>query len=158
MKEEFLFYFGPESEFSHWFKCEFVIQGIRFRCAEQYIMFQKAMLFGDMEIKNRILRSANPSRHRYLGKRVNDFNKERWHRNCRQFAFDANSSKFSQNPPLLESLLRTAGKSLAEASPYDKIWGIGLSIQNPKIYDRAQWRGRNWAGEALEAVRAKLLK
>jgi ribA/ribD-fused uncharacterized protein len=119
-------------------------------------MYQKAMLFNDFEAANKILRSASPARHRQLGKQVAGFTKQSWQQKCRQFAFDGNYHKFTQNPELLKRLLQTTGKSMAEASPYDRIWGIGLSLSNPKINDRLQWRGKNWAGEALELVRAKL--
>lgn len=156
MESGFIFYFGPESEYSHWFACSFTIDGQRFCCVEQYLMYHKAMLFHDSEIGKRILRSADPRRHRYLGRQVAGFNKELWHQHCKRFAFDANDAKFAQNPVLAENLLQTIGKCFAEASPYDRLWGIGLSLKNPGIYHRAQWRGRNWAGEVLEAVRDRM--
>jgi ribA/ribD-fused uncharacterized protein len=156
VKEEFIFYFGQESVFSHWFKCSFSINSQDFCCAEQYIMYRKAVLFNDVEIAKKILNSSNPARHRYLGKQVGGFDKRLWQQHCKQFAFDGNLSKFAQSSVLTNILLQTTGKSFAEASPYDRIWGIGLSMKNPKIYDRSQWRGRNWAGEVLQSVRAKL--
>ena len=116
------------------------------------------MLFEDAEIAGKILNSSNPARHHYLGKEVAGFNKQVWQQKCKRFAFDGNLAKFSQNSSLKENLLKTKGKSFAEASPYDRIWGIGLSLSNPKIYDRSKWRGRNWAGEVLESVRAELLQ
>ena len=115
------------------------------------------MLFKDVEIAKKILNSSDPARHRHLGKQVAGFNKELWQQHCRHFAFDGNLGKFTQNSILMKSLFQSIGKSFAEASPYDQIWGIGLSIKNPKIYDRLQWRGRNWAGEVLQSVRGKLL-
>jgi len=119
-------------------------------------MYQKAVLFNDVDIAKKILISADPARHRHLGKQVAGFNKQLWQQKCRQFAFDGNYGKFTQDPTLKEALLQTAGKSLAEASPYDRVWGIGLSISNPKICDRSLWRGKNWAGEVLESVRVTI--
>jgi ribA/ribD-fused uncharacterized protein len=98
------------------------------------------------------------NRHRYLGKHVSGFIKSGWRNKCRQYAYEANLAKFSQNKELMKALIETRGNSLAEASPYDRIWGIGLSLSNPKIYDRLQWRGKNLAGEVLESVRTELLK
>jgi hypothetical protein len=121
-------------------------------------MYRKAMLFGDGEIAKRILNSSDPSRHRYLGKRVPRFDKTRWHEHCRSYAYEGEYAKYSQDPLLRELLLHTAGKGLAEASPYDRIWGIGLSMSNPRIHDRKNWRGRNYAGEVLESVRRDLLR
>jgi len=157
LREDFIFYFGEESVFSHWFKCSFSINNQSFCCVEQYLMYQKARLFNDAEIAKRILNSSNPARHHHLGKKVAGFNKQSWQQKCRQFAFDGNYGKFTQNSILLETLLQTEGKNFAEASPYDRLWGIGLSMKNPKIYDRSQWRGRNWAGEVLQSVRDKFL-
>lgn len=158
MNEEFIFYFGEQFVYSHWFKCDFKIDNLNFCCVEQYIMHQKAILFNDDEIAKRILNSSDPARHKHLGKRVSGFNKEIWHRYCKQFSFKGNIAKFSQQDELRKVLIQSVGKSFAEASPYDRIWGIGLSMSNPKIYDRLQWRGRNWAGEVLESVRTELLK
>jgi ribA/ribD-fused uncharacterized protein len=121
-------------------------------------MLQKAVLFGDKEIAALIKNSSSPARHRLLGKKVKGFDKKIWHGHCKEFAFDGNLAKFTQNQILCENLIHTGSKSLAEASPYDRIWGIGLSMSNPKIYSRTQWRGKNWAGEGLEAIRAVLLK
>ena len=155
-KEEFIFYFGPDSMFSHWYKCGFIADQITFCCAEQYIMYKKAMLFSDRNIAGKILNSSDPKRHRYLGKQVKNFDKSTWQKVCKKFAYEGNFAKFSQNAELLNELKKTKGKNLAEASPYDRNWGIGLSMQNRKIYDRKNWRGKNWAGEVLEMVREKL--
>jgi len=156
LKEEFIFYFGAESIFSHWFKSNFFIRDKIFCCVGQYLMYQKAFLFNDQTIAEKILRSSDPRRHRRLGREVTRFKKELWHCRCKEFAFTAEHARFSQNPHLIKALLETQGKTLAEASPYDRNWGIGLSMGNPKIHDRSQWRGKNWAGEVLESVRDKL--
>src|SRR5215471_17979641 len=156
MQEQFIFYFGADSVFSHWYKCRFIIDEQIFCCAEQYIMYKKALLFNDAATANKILRSSDPKRHRYLGKQVKGFNKMLWQQSCRQYAFEANLAKFAQNENLRRALSDTQGKTLAEASPYDRNWGIGLSISNPKNQDRRNWRGKNWAGEVLELVRKNI--
>ena len=158
MIEQFLFYFGQDSPFSHWFKCKFTIDQQEFCCVEQYLMYKKALLFKDAEAAKKILRSSDPKRHRYIGKQVAGFDKLIWQRECKKYAFEANLAKFTQNISLMKMLKDTEGKSLAEASPYDRNWGIGLSVQNPKIYDRKKWRGKNWAGEVLEEVRSSIVK
>jgi ribA/ribD-fused uncharacterized protein len=157
MQEQFTFYFGFESVFSHWFKSDFIIDNQVYCCAEQYIMYKKALLFNDLTVANKILKSSDPKRHRYLGKQVRGFIKSVWQNECRQYAYEANLAKFGQNKELMIALLETRGKSLAEASPYDRFWGIGLSMSNPKIYERTKWRGKNLSGEVLESVRAELL-
>ena len=66
--------------------------------------------------------------------------------------------QFRQNEPLKKKLLETAGQTLVEASPTDKIWGIGLSQDDPRASDRSKWRGTNWLGEILTEVREEILK
>jgi hypothetical protein len=158
MQEEFIFYFGPDSPFSHWYRCRFSVDGTSYCCVDQYLMYRKAVMFHDAEIAGTILNSSDPGRHRSLGKKVRGFQKNAWQEVCRRYAYEANYAKFTQNEGLKTALLGTLGKGLAEASPYDRNWGIGLSLANSRNRDRRNWRGRNWAGEVLESVRTALLE
>src|SRR5436190_1087834 len=108
MTGDSLFYFGPGSVFSHWYICEFEIGKQKFCCVEQYLMYQKAILFHDAEIAGKIMNSSSPVRHRYLGKQVSGFNKKLWHEHCRQYAFEGNFAKFSQNPLLNAAILESS--------------------------------------------------
>jgi ribA/ribD-fused uncharacterized protein len=156
MQEQFIFYFSAESIFSHWYKCSFQIERQNFYCIDQYLMYKKALLFNDAEIANKILNSSDPKRHRYLGRDVKDFNKPVWQKHCMQFAYDANYANFIQNKNLKIALSETLGKPLAEASPYDRNWGIGVSMSNPMNQNRKNWRGKNWGGKVLESVRKNI--
>ena len=156
MQEQFIFYFGAESIFSHWYKCSFIIDNQIYCCIDQYLVYKKALLFNDSEIAHKVFNSSDPKRHRYLGRDVKYFNKSVWQNHCKQFAYDANLAKFSQNKNLKITLSKTLGNSLAEASPYDRNWGIGLSMSNPMNQDRKNWRGKNWAGEVLESARKNI--
>jgi ribA/ribD-fused uncharacterized protein len=153
MNGTFILYFGPQSVFSHWYKSEFSIDKRKFCCVEQYIMYNKAMLFGDNETANKILRSTNPVRHRYLGRRVKGFDKATWRGYCLRFAVEANLAKFEQDDNLKKILLKTGTWHFAEASPYDRNWGIGLSLSNQKIHDQRNWRGKNLCGIALDKAK-----
>ena len=158
MIEEYIFYFGPESVFSHWYKSPFLLEGKTFCCVEQYIMYKKAILFKDEEMANSIVRSKDPRRQRRLGRQVRDFDRKIWQGHCLHYAIEANMAKFSQNDFLLKLLLETGFRSFAEASPYDRNWGIGLSASNEANRDPGKWRGRNMAGIALESARKKILE
>lgn len=142
--------------FSQWYPSRFSIEGIEYGCCEQYMMAQKALLFDDLESHKMIMCSQSPDVQKELGRRVKGFDKEKWEAVCRQIVFDANMAKFSQNPEMREELMYTDNLEIVEASPYDKIWGIGLHETDPKALDKSQWEGTNWLGEAIMSVREKL--
>ena len=142
--------------FSQWYPSKFVIEGVEYNCCEQYMMAQKALLFNDLESHKMIMYSKSPDEQKGFGRRVKGFDKEKWEAICRQVVFDANIAKFSQNPKMLEELMDTKDLEIVEASPYDRIWGIGLHETDPKALDKSQWQGTNWLGEEIMSVREKL--
>jgi hypothetical protein len=156
-QRRFTFFWQQESPFSQWHPVEFVVKGQRFVCAEQYMMYGKAVLFGDLQVAQRILASASPKTHKALGREVSGFDESRWVRERERIVYEGNHAKFTQNPKLLELLLATAGTELVEASPTDRIWGVGLSEEDPRIQDPAQWRGQNLLGKVLTRLREDLL-
>ena len=141
---------------SQWYPCEFEAEGTKYTSAEQYMMAEKARLFGDEEIRAQILKTSDPAICKKLGRKVRNFNQERWNKNRENIARKGNFYKFSQNAKLREFLLSTGDKILAEASPRDRIWGIGMGKNNPDALDPAKWRGRNLLGFAIMAVRKKI--
>src|SRR5262249_43253038 len=141
---------------SQWFDASFTIDGIEYTCAEQYMMAEKARLFEDEETCRMILASTSPREHKVLGRRVRGYAEAGWQAVCREVVYRGNLAKFSQSPHLYDLLMETGEKTLAEASPTDVIWGIGLATDDPRAVDRAAWRGTNWLGEALMRVRAEL--
>jgi ribA/ribD-fused uncharacterized protein len=149
-----LFWHGP---FSQWHPSAFVVGGLRFTHAEQFMMYAKAMLFGDRETADRILTATTPKEQKTLGRNVRGFDEAVWVLFREGVVFTGSYAKFSQNPELRETLLATRGTTLVEASPYDRVWGIGLAEDDPRAQDRAQWRGLNLLGEALTRVREILL-
>jgi len=153
--EKFTFFWnGP---FSQWEPCEFEIDGITYNCAEQYMMAEKARLFGDEDTLSRIMEAEHPREQKKLGRLVKGFNSDRWNARAREVVYEGNYAKFTQNPELLEKLLATKGTTLVEASPYDCIWGIGLRETDKNAKDRSKWRGTNWLGETLTGLREDLI-
>lgn len=159
--EEFEFFWnGPLSQ---WEESYFTLDGIEYNCAEQYMMAAKARLFEDESILEDIMDSEEPARQKKLGRLVEDFDKGVWEEDqdngrprCWNIVWRGNMAKFSQNRHLLKRLLRTDPAVLVEASPFDRIWGIGLAKDNPRARNRENWEGRNWLGEVLTSVRAFL--
>lgn len=156
MSTKFTFFFTEASPFSQWHRCSFTVGADRFGCAEQYMMHGKALLFGDVEIAAKILAVAHPRDHKALGRNVKNFDDAVWKREREAIVLAGNRAKFTQNPELLELLLATAGTTLVEASPRDRIWGIGLSASDPRAHDPAQWRGQNLLGAILTRLRDEL--
>jgi ribA/ribD-fused uncharacterized protein len=154
---EFTFFFTEASPFSQWFRCTFVVDEKTFNCAEQYMMHGKAMLFRDDEIAAEIMAADHPRTHKALGRKVRNFDGAVWERERLRIVKDGNRAKFTQNPALLEQLLATKGTTLVEASPFDRIWGIGLGAENPKAKDPKQWKGKNLLGYVLTELRDELL-
>lgn len=153
-KSEFhLFYGGP---FSQWLACTFTVDGIEYNCAEQYMMAQKARLFGDDDILRRVMEATDPSVQKALGKKVVGFDKRVWEAVARDVVMRASLAKFTSSPRLLRNLLNTRGQILVEASPTDVIWGIGLADWDPDALDPAKWRGSNWLGQVLTDLRHHL--
>lgn len=141
---------------SQWYPCEFEAEGTKYTSAEQYMMAEKARLFGDEEIRAQILKTSDPAICKKLGRKVRNFNQEKWNKNRENIARKGNFYKFSQNAKLREFLLSTGDKILVEASPRDRIWGIGMGKSNPDALDPAKWRGRNLLGFAITSVRKKI--
>ena len=156
MEEKFTFFWsGP---FSQWHKSNFTVDGVLYNCAEQYMMASKARLFNDEQTLALIMKEKSPKEQKRLGRIVKGFNKEEWEVVARNFVYRGNVAKFSQNPSLLAELYNTQGTTLVEASPYDSVWGIALSEEDPRCKDRKTWLGKNWLGETITKVRNDLLK
>jgi len=153
--EKFTFFWsGP---FSQWHPSPFEIDGVRYGCAEQYMMAEKARFFGDEMTEERIMGTTNPKAQKSFGRQVRGFQQDKWEAVARDIVKRGSRAKFDQNPGIKETLLATAGTTLVEASPYDRIWGIGLSGSDLRALDRKQWLGTNWLGEILTMVRDGML-
>lgn len=154
MTEEFHFFWkGPLSQ---WFKRNFIVDGVKYNCAEQYMMACKALLFKDDIALKKIMEATNPYDQKAYGRNVEFFEVSTWEIEAREYVFKGNYAKFTQNEDLKGILLSTGNKTLVEASPYDKIWGIGVTEDDARALDRSKWPGRNWLGEVLTNVRNKI--
>ena len=158
VKGGFTFFWRPDSPFSQWYPCQFVVDGARFGCAEQFMMHGKAVLFGDGEIAAEILAATDPRTHKALGRKVRGFDDHAWKKAREGIVYAGNHAKFTQHDELRAALLATAGTELVEASPMDRIWGIGLSSSSPLATDRSKWRGLNLLGRILTRLRDDLAR
>lgn len=146
-----------KSCFSQWFPAQFNVEGIEYFTAEHYMMAQKAKLFNDKEIFAQILQVKHPNEAKQLGRKVRNYDEQIWREKRFDIVVQANFAKFSQYPELKKFLLATKDRILVEASPVDKIWGVGMAQDHPHIQDPSLWQGLNLLGFALIHVRELLL-
>lgn len=144
---------------SNWFKCHFTVDGNEFFNSEQYFMWIKAKTFGDEAAAEKVLvEGKNPKMAKLIGRMVRNYDDKVWNEKRYQVMVEANMHKFSQNEELKALLLNEEwrDKGFVEASPKDRIWGVGLSENDPLIDDEKNWKGQNLLGKALDEVREKL--
>src|ERR1035437_4885004 len=154
-QKKFTFFWG--GIFSNFHKKNFVVDGKTFNCNEQWMMTCKAKLFKDNESEEKIRRLSEPKEQKKAGRNVKNFNKIKWDELAKEAVYVGAFHKFSQNKELREALNKSEGE-LVEASPFDKIWGIGLDAKDPLSQNKATWRGTNWLGEVLTELRDDLKK
>lgn len=139
---------------SQFFPAPFGIEGIRYSTTEQYMMAEKAKLFGDSEIEQQILQVCDDAHKvKKLGRQVRNFDLKTWERHRCEIVIRGNVEKFDQNPHFGRFLLDTGDKILVEASPDDQIWGIGLGENETDARNPLRWPGLNLLGFCLMAVR-----
>jgi ribA/ribD-fused uncharacterized protein len=158
---EFAYFWGHQpskngvtaSCFSQWYDASFVIDGQRYATAEHFMMAEKAALFEDQETRSKVLQAESPGAAKALGRQVRGFDETVWLENRFSIVTRANEAKFSQNPELQKFLQQTGACVLVEASPVDKVWGIGLAQDDVRASDPNLWLGLNLLGFALMQVR-----
>ncbi len=139
--------------FSQWAETPFDKGGVRYPTAEHWMMAEKARLFGDDATREKIIAAAHPRTTRSLGRTVTPFDEDTWRANRVEIVTAGNREKFGQNTTLRALLLDTGDDVLVEASPSDRIWGVGLREGDARARDPRHWRGTNLLGFALMDVR-----
>lgn len=151
------FWNGP---FSNWYPAKFTMYTgkewgeMTFTCSEQAMMFYKALVFKDKESLIKIMSTNLPREQKALGRKVKGFDQAVWEATCVDFVTESLVAKFTADHYLLEVLMETGDKIIVEASPYDKVWGIGMGVDHPNILDESKWDGKNLLGVCLMNARA----
>jgi ribA/ribD-fused uncharacterized protein len=143
--------------YSNWHPAAFSDEsGRRFANSEQFMMWGKALVMGDVEMSERMMGVSDPKALKALGRQVRNYVDARWVQHRLAVMVHGCYLKFSQNLAMKAELLTTGERILVEASPDDALWGIGLEESDPRCLDRSQWLGLNLLGEALMIVRPLL--
>lgn len=146
----------PNGYLSNWYLSDFEIDGIKFTSMEQYMMYKKAICFKDKETAREILAATDVGKIKALGRSVKNYNDHYWNGVRQIIVYDGLMAKFSQNEKLKEMLKETGSSILAECAVNDVIWGIGLSMTDPRADDPKKWKGRGLLGYSLMLVREKM--
>lgn len=158
MKEIICFH-NPEEEngyLSNWYPSPFTVDLVEFSGMEQFMMYRKAVCFHDSKIATQILETDEVSHVKELGRLVSGYNDNHWNGVRQIVVYEGLFAKFSQNEELKKQLISVGDAILAECAVKDRIWGIGLSMNDSDRLDRAKWKGKNLLGYALMMVRDRL--
>ncbi len=141
---------------SNWYPSIFSLNGVTFSSMEQYMMYRKAVCFGDDRVAAQILATEDVAEIKSFGRLVSGYDENLWNGVRQIVVYEGLLAKFSQNSELGEQLKKTGSDVLAECAVKDRIWGIGLSMRDLDKLDRTKWQGQNLLGYALMMVREKL--
>jgi ribA/ribD-fused uncharacterized protein len=141
---------------SQWWEQPFTVDGVVYPTAEHWMMAGKARLFGDDDGLAVVLAARSPGAAKDAGRRVRGFDEKAWRAARYDLVVTGNLHKFGQHAQLRTFLVTTGRRVLVEASPHDRIWGIGLDASSPDSRLPSRWRGLNLLGFALMEVRERL--
>lgn len=159
MRETEKYYFFWRHQFGQWTLRDMTDpDGILYNCCEQYMMYKKAMLFKDLVSAEKIIQEKSPKNQQVLGRTIANFDQSIWDNQKFGIVWYGNFLKFSQHNDLKKRLLETGDKIIAEASPYDLVWGVGLAAEDDNILDKINWQGENLLGRVLMSVREAVKK
>ncbi|GAB2759383.1 NADAR family protein [Streptomyces bullii] len=141
---------------SQWWPAPFTVDGVTYATAEHWMMAEKARLFQDTEAERQVLAAAHPAQAKKAGRLVRGFDEASWERERFRIVVEGSVHKFAAHPDLGAFLLGTGERVLVEASPVDRVWGIGLAADDEAAVDPERWRGSNLLGFALMEARGRL--
>lgn len=149
-----VFFWKNKTPFSNFYHKPFTYKGYPLLFSEQGFMLEKAQLF-DPSMIDKIVHATRPDEAKQYGREIKNYKDKVWANRRYDAMVKVLTAKF-QDPELKAILLRTGDRILVEASPYDRIWGVGLAENDPRILDERNWRGQNLLGKALMQVRDQL--
>jgi ribA/ribD-fused uncharacterized protein len=154
--DDHLFFYSGQSVFSNFSPANFSVDGADYSFSEQYIQEQKALLFKANDIAKQVMSASSPGEMKRLTSRIPYFDRKVWEDKVPEICYAALKNKFSQNPKLANILTSTGKKILVEASPYDKLWGIGFAKEEKNLLQKKSSWGKNLQGGTLMRIRNEL--
>lgn len=156
---EIICFHNPDEEngyLSNWYLASFQYERQKFSSMEQYMMHQKAVIFSDYATAGRILQTDDAGQIKELGRGVSGYNESVWNGRRQIIIYRGLLKKFQQNQDLMQKLIATGEAVLAECAVRDKVWGIGLGMNDENRFHMDKWRGQNLLGYTLMEVRKNI--
>lgn len=153
--EKFILFFGAQRTngvCSNFYKASFKVDGIEFSCVEQFMMYNKAITFGDTPTAQEVLKEVDPKVMKSWGRKVKNFDCEVWDKARYDVVKRGVTEKFTQNPELADWMKKVECDYFVECSPYDAIWGVKLPLSSPDAVNPDAWKGTNLLGRILKEV------
>lgn len=148
---------GAYGEFSNWKEAPFQYAGKKYSSALQFLMYQKALLFGQRQLAQKIMNENDQQEIKKLGNtKFEGYRDMLWDVICEGIAMRGIRAKFQQNPEMADLLLGTEDKVLAFSTPLDNNWGTGVAVTSPDAADVFRWKGKNRLGKLLMETRDNL--
>lgn len=141
---------------SNWYLSQFTVGKKTFSSMEQFMMYRKAICFGDEAVVTNILSTDDVAEIKALGRQVANYDEHVWNGIRQILVYEGLLAKFSQNEDLKDKLKFTGEAILAECAVKDLIWSVGLSMKDPDRFDKTKWKGQNLLGYTLMVVRESL--
>jgi ribA/ribD-fused uncharacterized protein len=156
--EPALFFMGNEAltqfrGFENGYDAKIVVDGVTFPTVEHYYQLSKAKFFGDADAEKKIMKTPSPKSVKTYGKKVKNFDEEKWNERKVEAMRIGLRAKFSQHPELKDLLVSTKDRPIGEADPRDKYWSIGTGADTAKAKDPSKWPGKNMLGKLLTELR-----
>ena len=156
--DKFVLFFTDKDMLSNFYKENFEYKGHTFERSEQAFMWQKAIYFGDYDIANEILKTTHkhPKHAKALGRKVKNFNDDAWNKVRYSIMKDVVTHKVNQSQAIQNFIKQHKDKIFVEASPFDAIWGVKMSENDPNIEDPTKWKGQNLLGEVYNELKKEI--
>ena len=153
---------GRNGCLSIWYPAAFDLHDHRFANVAQYLVYAKAMAFGDEATAMRVFAMDDASYLKGLSGQVTPFDEERWDGVRANVLREGLKAKFDQNEELARFLRETddalIGACLTgDAAQADaELWGTGVGLDDPNAATPLAWTGKNLLGRLLAEVRSEL--
>ena len=149
---------GDTGYLSIYYQAPFYQDGLRFETVEQCFLYQKALTFHDEYRCKKILQTSDSKILNQLVKDIVNYDDKIFSGRKQIVLYQANLDKFRYNIELKNQLLATNDAVIALCNKYDLVNGIGLNVDDSRIYKTKNWLGSNLHGFSLMEVRSTLKK